>query len=101
MKITKIPNGLGDYDPVPERPSGLNKKIGSTNLYEAPHGRSSGVPVLLSDPVPDRVLGPALRSTLSGSGPDSVPGLAPVRGPAPGPVLIPHRSQLTPDPDSP
>jgi hypothetical protein len=23
---TKIPNGLGDHDPVPERPSALNKK---------------------------------------------------------------------------
>jgi hypothetical protein len=96
-KITKITNGLGDYDPVRARPSGLNKKIESTNLCEALHGRNSRVPVLLSDPVPKRVLTLALRSTLSALGPDLVPVSASVPGPGMDPAFSP---QLAPDPDS-
>jgi hypothetical protein len=98
-KITKITNGLGDYDPVPERPSGLNKKIGSTNLCEVPHGRSSRVPVPLSVPVPDQVLSLGLGSPLSAPDPDSAPGPTAVQGLAPDPVLSPRGWQLAPDPN--
>jgi hypothetical protein len=98
--MTKKMNGLGDYDPVPERPSGLNKKSDPPTCRKRDTVENSRVPALLLDPVPDPVLSLGLRSTLSAPGPDSVPGPASVPGPDPDPVFSPHSPQLAPGPDS-